>query len=72
MKGKPIKSNGTWSAAQKLTKGCGFDLTRPYKQQALLAHGFADRFDADKVYQLPLKVRQDKDLFDRWWENDNE
>jgi hypothetical protein len=72
MKGKPIKSNGTWTKAQEHAKEFGFNLTRPFKQQMLLAHGFVDRFDADKVYQLPLKVRQDKDLFDRWWENDNE
>jgi len=72
MKGKPIKNNGTRSAAQKLVKKCGFDLTRPFEQQTLLEHGYADHFDADKVYQLPLKVRQDKALFNRWWESDQE
>lgn len=68
MKGKPVKRNGTWTAAQTLTKECGFDLTRPYNQQALLAHGFVGYFDEDKIYQLPENARQDKELFNRWWE----
>ena len=70
LKDKPVVKNGTWTVAQKLVKECGFDLTRPLEQQRLLAHGFSNYFDADKVYQLPLKIRQDKDLFDRWWEGD--
>jgi hypothetical protein len=70
MKGKPVKNNGTRTTAQNLVKECGFNLTRPFEQQTLLAHGYADHFDADKVYQLPLKVRQDKALFNRWWESD--
>lgn len=68
LKGKPLKNNGTRNSAQKIVKKFGFNLTRPYKQQALLAHGFADYFDEGKVYQLPLKLRNDKGLFDRWWE----
>jgi hypothetical protein len=68
MKGKPIKSNGTWTKAQKKAKECGFDLTRPFKQQALLAHKFGGYFDEDKVYKLPSKLRSDKGLFNRWWE----
>lgn len=70
LKGKPLKNNGTRTSAQKIVKECGFNLTRPYKQQVLLAHGFADSFDEGKVYQLPLKLRNDKGLFDRWWESD--
>jgi hypothetical protein len=70
MKGKPVKNNGTRTTAQNLVKECGFNLTRPFEQQTLLAHGYAHHFDADKVFQLPLKVRQDKALFNRWWESD--
>jgi len=69
MKGKPIKRNGTWSTAQKVVKGCGFDLTRPFKQQALLAHHFGGYFDEHKVYKLPSELRGDKGLFNRWWES---
>ena len=70
LKGKPVKKNGTWTAAQIKAKECGFDLTRPLEQQKLLAHGFMGYFDKDKVYQLPLKLRIDKGLFDHWWEKD--
>ncbi|MBB1076377.1 hypothetical protein HUU62_18375 [Rhodoferax sp. 4810] len=68
MKGKPVERNGTRSAAQKVAKNFGFNLTRPFKQQALLAHGFGGYFDEDKVYKLPSELRSDKGLFSRWWE----
>jgi hypothetical protein len=70
LKDTPVVKNGTWTSAQKMVKACGFDLTRPFVQQRLLAHDFSDHFEAGNVYQLPLKLRQDKALFTRWWETD--
>jgi hypothetical protein len=68
LKGEHVVKNGTWTAAQKLAKKFGFDLTRPLEQQSQLSHGYSDHFEAHKVYQLPLMTRRDKELFNRWWE----
>ena len=66
--GKATKGTGTWSRAQELVKSCGYDMTIPYSAHDRLEHGFLDRFSADRVYELPLELRQDPELFRRWWE----
>lgn len=66
--GQATKGTGTWSRAQELVKTCGYDMTIPYSAHDRLEHGFLDRFSADRVYELPLELRQDPELFRRWWE----
>jgi hypothetical protein len=43
-------------------------MTIPYSAHDRLEHGFLDRFSADRVYELPMELRQDPELFRRWWE----
>jgi hypothetical protein len=66
--GKATKGTGTWSRAQELVKSCGYDMTIPYSAHDRLEHGFLDRFSADRVYELPMELRQDPELFRHWWE----
>ena len=63
-----VNKTGSWSRAQELLKSCGYDLSIPYSAQSRLAHNFAKHFHADRVYELPLEMRQDTELFNRWWE----
>jgi hypothetical protein len=67
--GGTVKKSGTWSRAQELVKSCGYDLTIPYFAQEHIAHGYVDAFGAKQVYELPIAIRQDPELFHRWWDN---
>lgn len=68
---KTLKTNGTWTAAQKIAKQYGANLTRPLEQQVRLFHGFSEYFAHNRIVELPIQLREEKDLFDRWWESDS-
>jgi hypothetical protein len=66
---KSLDVNGTWSKAQKKAKAMGFDLTHPFAYQGQLAHGLYGKFDAKKVFVLPIELRRNAALFEHWWED---
>lgn len=67
--GGTVDRSGTKSRAQTLLKSCGYDLTIPYFAQEHIAHRYVDAFGAKQVYELPLAMRQDPELFHQWWDN---
>jgi len=68
IKGETAKQNGTWSKAQEIAKPYGANLTRPLEQQVRLFHGYSEYFSRNQIVVLPVQLREDKDLFNRWWE----
>lgn len=68
IKGEKLETNGTWTVAQSIAKKHGATLTRPLEQQVRLFHGYTEYFARGQIVVLPVHLRDDKDLFNRWWE----